>query len=131
MSQPRKFKKEVAKWDDPKKRFLSHNLRRAKNRKDGKVFEIDVEYLFRLGQQQGWKCVFTGEPLEFDRGGYHSGKRWWNPRSCSIDRIDSTKDYIPGNVQLVWCVVNQMKADMDEELFHEFIQKIYNQKKGP
>ena len=124
-----KNNRRVRKWDDDRKRFLSHNLFRAKNRKDGKEFHIDVDYLFELGEKQNWNCVYTGEPLEFVRGGYQSGKRWWNPKSCSIDRIDSNKGYVPGNVQLIWCVVNQMKADMDETLFWEFIFKLQNNKK--
>ena len=126
----------MRRWDDPRKRFLSQNLLRAKNRKDGKEFEIDVEYLFQVGEQQEWKCVYTGEPLEFVRGGSKTGKRWWNPKSCSIDRIDSNLGYVPGNVQLVWCVVNQMKADMDQISFHDIVLKIHfhqqnkNDKKG-
>ncbi len=100
----------MAKTKDLKRIFLSQNLSRAKGRKDGKVISIDVDYLMKLGEQQNWKCALTGEELQFSRGGKTYRKLWLNPYSCSIDRIDTAQDYIPGNVHLVCSAINHMKS---------------------
>lgn len=93
-----------------KRTFLQTNLTRASSRKKPHTIAIDVDYLYKLGEQQQWKCALTGIDLEFKRGGQTIGNRWINPHSCSIDRIDTTKPYTIGNVQLVCSVVNDMKS---------------------
>ena len=95
---------------DHRRAFLSQNLSRARGRKDGKQITIDVDYLFQLGETQGWKCALTGHDLQFQRGGTLYRKMWMNAYSCSIDRIDTAKDYVPGNVHLVCAAINHMKA---------------------
>jgi hypothetical protein len=97
-------------YNDIRKSFLSANISRAKGREKQRQITIDVDYLFKLGEKQQWKCNLTGLPLEFTRGGATYGNRWLNPHSCSIDRIDTTLDYIPGNVQLVCAIANDMKS---------------------
>lgn len=93
-----------------KRSFLQTNLTRAASRKKQHGISIDVDYLYKLGEQQQWKCALTGIDLEFTRGGQTHGKRWINPHSCSIDRIDTTSSYSAGNVQLVCAVINDMKS---------------------
>jgi len=99
-------------------KFLRENLERADSRinKKYKVL-IDLDYLFELGTKQNWQCALTGSPLSFIRGGTMWGGKWCNPESCTIDRIDSNKDYIKGNVQLVVWRVNCIKRDLSNEEF--------------
>lgn len=99
-----------------RRRFIKANLARASHRMKPRSITIDVDYLYALGEMQHWKCKLTGIPLEFTRGGGYHGGKWINPNSCSIDRIDSTKDYHVGNVQLVCAAANDIKScyDMDE-----------------
>ena len=46
------------------------------------------------------------------------------PYNISIDRIDSSKGYIKGNIQLVCGIVNVMKSDSSEDEFLQLCKKI-------
>ena len=111
-------------YNDIRKSFISSNLTRAKGRKKPHAITVDVEYLFALGEKQDWKCNLSGLPLEFTRGGSFHGGKWINPRSCSIDRIDSTGHYTPGNVQLVCAAVNDLKSVYDVSQLVDFARLI-------
>ena len=41
-----------------------------------------------------------------------------------MDRIDSTKGYVEGNLQWVHKVVNKIKWDLDQEVFLSWCQRI-------
>jgi hypothetical protein len=109
---------------DPKRNFLSENLSRAKSRKDGKVFNITVDDLIAIGEKQKWRCALTRKPLEFTRGGEYFGGKWANPRSCSIDRIDSEKGYVKENIQLVLWAVNYMKSHLANDEFRMYAKLV-------
>ncbi len=101
-----------------KLKFLNQNISRAANRGDKtQNINVSLDYLYLLGEKQKWKCALTGIPLEFTRGGTHWGGFWCNPMSCTIDRIDSTKGYIEGNLQLVIWKINSLKKDTDDQEF--------------
>jgi hypothetical protein len=118
-------KKEIAAWErrqqDYKdvKQILTHlaaNLRRAANRGvAAKEIDVDLDYVYNIGASQDFLCALTGIELEFTRGGTYWGGKWCNPNSCTIDRIDNSKGYIPGNIQLVaWkpnCMRNHWPLD--------------------
>jgi hypothetical protein len=77
-------------------------------------FKITIEYAWTLFLKQKRKCALTGKELKFDsRNKVKDG-------TVSLDRIDSSKGYIKGNVQWVDKWINLMKLDFSEE---EFIQK--------
>jgi len=101
--------------------FLNANISRALNR-DGFDLEVDIDldYLFELGEEQEWQCALTGKQLEFKRGGTFWLGKWCNPNSCTIDRIDSSKGYIKGNIQLVTWKANCLKQHLDNDEFIEF-----------
>lgn len=50
----------------------------------------------------------------------------WTTSTASIDRIDSSKGYIKGNIQWVHKRVNTMKSDMTEDQFITFCYQIAN-----
>ena len=54
--------------------------------------DLDLSYLLDLYLLQDGKCAATGIVMTY---------RFGDLRCMSIDRIDSTKDYFKGNVQLV------------------------------
>ena len=46
------------------------------------------------------------------------------PTNISIDKIDRTKGYTIGNIQLVCMACNQIKSDLTEEEMYNFCKKI-------
>lgn len=57
-----------------------------------------------------------------------------HPTTCSLDRIDSSKGYIPGNVQVISRLANLMKSNASEEqllTFAKNVIKIHETTKTP
>jgi hypothetical protein len=104
--------------------FLRENLARASRRENPQPIEIDVDYLLLIGVKQKWVCNYTGVPLEFIRGTQIWQGKHCNPHSCTIDRIDSSKGYVPGNVQLLIWKVNSLKQDFSQLELFEISSKI-------
>lgn len=82
----------------------------AKSR--GIKYEVTSEYLWGLFLKQDRKCSLTGVDLYFKSRGVN-GKAG----IASLDRIDSKKGYIEGNVQWVHKEVNLMKRSLSQETF--------------
>jgi hypothetical protein len=105
--------------------FLRDTVRKTKS--DAKCrrdleFTIDLNYLLELLKTQEGLCALSGQVLEFTRGGDFKGGK--NPRGCTIDRIDNSQGYIPGNVQLACCLPNYLKGDMDLAQFRSLCKDI-------
>lgn len=112
-----------------KLKFLRQNLARAAGRDNPQRITVTLDYLYDVGEKQGWLDPFTGERLEFVRGGNWGMKNAFgtgasNPLSCSIDRIDSELGYVPGNIQLVTARTNLAKGNMSNNEFIRFAKKI-------
>jgi hypothetical protein len=101
--------------------FLSNNISRAKNRRDGKKITLTPLEAFEIGVKQKWRCAGTNLELEFVRGGTYYGGKWCNPLSCSIDRIDNSKGYTKDNVQLVTWAFNRARMNVDLEEFKKYM----------
>ena len=91
------------------KKFWGDLIRNAAKRKID--FNLTIEYAWDLFLKQEKKCVLSEEPLCFKRGIKE------NNLSASLDRIDSSKGYIKGNVQWVGKEINYMKRDLSENEF--------------
>ena len=105
--------------------FLRQNLSRAGNRGDRtQIIEVDADYCYSIGEKQNWLCATTGDELEFKRGGTMFNGQWSNPKSCTIDRIDSSKGYIKGNIQLVTWEVNCVKRHFDNQEFIDLCKRV-------
>lgn len=63
-------------------------------------------------------CPILGLPLQF-----HKGKRCDN--SVSMDRIDSDKGYIPGNVQVISWLANRIKNDMTPDQLEKLYRFVF------
>ena len=94
-------------------RIKRNSIRKAKNLD----FNITIEYIQDLLEKQNFTCAISGVPiiLERDNTFYLKGRRDLN--TASLDRIDSNKGYIIGNVQWTHKLVNIMKFDLDEKEF--------------
>lgn len=65
-------------------------------------------------------CPILNIKLEFHFGSGPGGK----PNSPSLDRIDPTRGYVPGNVQVISLLANQMKSTANKEQLISFAKWI-------
>lgn len=90
-------------------------------------FTITIQYIWELFLSQKGRCALTNMPIVF-------AKTWAEVESrgttASLDRIDSSQGYIPGNVQWVHKDVNHMKWDYKEDYFIEICCQIAYHKRG-
>ncbi len=98
--------------------FLGSIKRQAKQNK--KEFNLDIEYLWNLFVKQQETCALTGIKLKINCP-YKI-----NDRTASLDRINSSKGYIEGNVQWVHKVVNMMKRNLTDEEFVSWCKLVAN-----
>lgn len=91
---------------------------RQSARKRGLEFALDsqeVELL--LGPMT---CAVTKLPLILE----YSGSSARNPWAPSLDRIDGSKGYLPGNVRVVCWAYNLMRADFPDEVVRKVAQAL-------
>lgn len=87
---------------------IRYALRKRLTRSQAKIlnnYDIDTKYMLELWHQQKGRCFYTGifmSPPFFD-----SGDRF----SASIERLDSNKGYIKGNVVWASVFVNRAKSN--------------------
>lgn len=74
-------------------------------------FNLTIEYLWNLYITQNRKCAITGSELP-------------NILEASLDRIDSSKGYIEGNVQWVTVQANKCKHVLSMSELYEFAKKV-------
>jgi hypothetical protein len=93
---------------------IKSRVRRAAT--EGKIIDLNIttEYLAKIYQEQGGRCALTGVPIEASITNTKSRGRVW---TASVDRIDSSKGYIEGNIQWLHKDINRMKWDLDTQEF--------------
>jgi hypothetical protein len=77
----------------------------------GLEYSVDSEYLWKIWEEQGGKCAYTGNVLKHNL-------------NASLDRVDSTKGYVEGNLQWVDKKINRMKLNLPHEEFLEICNQI-------
>jgi hypothetical protein len=75
-------------------------------------------YIDWLQQQQGGRCALTGLTYKFVKDNADRA------RVVSLDRIDSTLGYVPGNLQLTCHFANMWKGASDNTRFIELIESV-------
>lgn len=96
--------------------------------KRDKELNISIEYLKEIWEKQEGVCPYLGIKLNINT----YGKIKKDPvTSASLDRIDSSKGYIKGNIQWISRSMNYLKNDMTNQQVLEVIELIYKQRKGP
>lgn len=101
--------------------YFNNLIRWAKNR--NLEFHITIDYIWDLFIKQNGCCSITNLPIFFTN-------RKDIKQTASLDRIDSSKGYIEGNVQWVHKTINQMKWDFDQDYFISTCSKIHNYNLG-
>lgn len=99
--------------------FVSTAKRNAKNKK--LEFDLDVDYIKQLWENQNGKCFYTGLPMLLAA---HNHLKEFKPDYASLDRIDSSKGYIKGNVKFVCLSINYAKNSFSEEDFVGFLKRL-------
>lgn len=92
------------------------------NKKDHEV-TISKEEAYILFLKQDKKCKLSGVDIRFSR---NSSDYLNRGQTASLDRIDSTKGYIKGNVQWVHKYINLMKGSMKDEEFIRYCTNVSN-----
>jgi hypothetical protein len=95
-----------------------YNIIKGRARKMGFDFEVTPEYLGKLLNDQNSLCILSGLPLDF-----HSNHKNYSG-TASLDRIDSSKGYLVGNVQWVHRSINYMKGSLSDDDFITLCRKI-------
>lgn len=100
---------------------------RAGASRRGIGFSIDAEYAWDVFNAQGGECALTGIKLIMTYDGKRNATN-----TASIDRIDSSKGYIEGNIQWVHKDINAMKLGMSDTDFISYCKLVieYNKKKA-
>lgn len=87
--------------------YFNHLKNRAKTKKLD--FNLTLNYLDELFLKQQKQCSISGISLILHADGVLN--------TASLDRIDSSKGYIQGNVQWVFTMINMMKSMMSNDDF--------------
>ena len=104
-----------------KSRFNSATVRSKNRNIDINISILDIENLWK---NQDGKCAISKINMST------SVSRGRDKFSISLDRIDSSKGYIVGSIQLVCDIVNRMKLDTIELEFVSLCKTIYMNNKN-
>lgn len=107
-----KPQKNTVKYGEIHKSYIYILKTRAYNKQ--LKFNLTGDYLWKLFLSQNKKCALSGIDIKFPKT--------WGPKSktemtASLDRIDSSKGYLKGNVQWLHKNINVMKMDMSDTQF--------------
>jgi hypothetical protein len=119
---PKNYENKIKIKHSSYKNYISSLLNHCSKRK-GKEFNIDIQYLIDIYNNQNGICNISGVPMTYDYGSKIT--------NISIDRIDSRFGYIKGNIQLLCYIANIMKNVFELKDLILFSEKIihYNKNK--
>jgi hypothetical protein len=95
----------------------------------GFEFNISIEYAWDLFLKQNRKCALSGQEIGFNIKTGSLSKYGYQKNTASLDRIDSKKGYIEGNVQWLHKDVNKLKSNLDEKEFIKLCTLVSNMNK--
>lgn len=101
--------------------YLSY-LRAKAVRRGGDCITVDA--LETLWFAQKGRCALTGWEMTFELA------KGVVPTNCSIDRVDSSQGYVPGNVQLVCRAANVAKHDLSVSDFVQMCRAVLETRNG-
>jgi len=90
-----------------------------RTRKRNMKINISQNEAWKLYIAQNGKCALTGDDIRL---------AWDGVQTASLDRIDSSKGYVKGNVQWVHKDINYMKKDLEEKYFVGLCSFVANHK---
>lgn len=87
-------------------------------------FEVSVEYLQDLLENQNYKCALTGSNMLCPKTYIEKREMTSSPYLLSLDRIDNDLGYVQGNVQFVCVWANKARGTYSNEVFKEIINNL-------
>lgn len=82
-------------------------------------FNITIEYIWELFLNQRGICALSNLPIRFP-------KRRSDEGTASLDRVDSSKGYEPGNLQWTHKKINMLKLALPEDELFSYCEMIAN-----
>lgn len=116
--------------DDLGPQWLQYHLERwatrgggySRKRRFGPVL-VDFGHLWDVARAQKFRCAILGRKFDDPYAGNEPvGKRQRIPFSPSVDRIDCSIGYVPGNVRIVCLIVNFALSNFGDGAFHEMCE---------
>ena len=92
----------------------------------GIYWDINIDDVADIMEQQNYTCALSGLKIVFPEYGHPSD----GSMSASIDRINSDKGYVRGNIQLVDKRINMMKQKYSQKEFIEMCVLVTKHKGG-
>lgn len=119
--------KESKRWDHLPKGSTSDEYSpfrwHLKNiRRRNKVFTISLQDLKEQWEKQKGICPYTGWVLKNMSSSKEQLPK--TPDRASLDRIDSKKGYVKGNIQFVSLIAQFAKNSWDESVLYDFAEAI-------
>jgi hypothetical protein len=84
--------------------------------------DLDLEYLSSVWESQNGICPYTGFQMELPNNTQDSQIKG-KPKRASLDRINSEKGYVKGNVEFVCLAVNLAKNRFSRAEMMDFFKK--------
>lgn len=88
---------------------------KANARKRGHEHDIDRAYITHLYHEQRGTCYWTGLPIAPSVDNQH-------PMQPSLDRLDNSVGYVPGNVVWVSWAMNRMRGSLSVDEFTALLE---------
>lgn len=111
-------------FEDISGAYLSSIRSGAKSR--NLKFIVEPKYLWHCFLNQNKQCSLTGISINLDPLWGTAINIGCTTQTASLDRIDSSKGYIEGNVQWVHKVVNIMKSNFSDQEFINWCHLVAN-----
>jgi hypothetical protein len=106
-------------YEDISATYFDEIISKAKKR--NLEFNITLKDIWDLYILQDKKCALTHRPIHFIT---RRKRDINNEQTASLDRIDSNKDYIEGNLQWIHKDINLMKNKLDQNRFLQLCEAI-------
>jgi len=91
------------------------------------AIDIDLKYLCERWIAQEGRCLRTNTIMQFDSGTLQHR----NPYGCSIDRLDNSKGYVKGNIELLTIWANNAKHSWGEDIWNHMITESFQRIQNP
>lgn len=105
------------------------HLRNCKQRSK-KESNLTLQDLKEQWEIQGGRCPYTGWKLKNMPTTNHDSQLPLTPDRASLDRIDSSKGYVRGNVQFVAAIAQYAKHTFHEKELFKFAEAVCKKREG-